>query len=298
VQQIPDGVTWSSLLTADGGDVAVDAISTPGTSFRYSSNQNLGNFNRTFWDAANNFIGFTFPRRTVIGGGPPPSRQFVTPVKVNTVDGLRLVFGMANGVYESLDQGETIRQLLPAVRINATGADPLAYGAAGNPDVIYAGSTDRVFVRTAPYPGNLVQSTTFPGTGTGVNVTDLAIDPDDPNTAFVANLSRVFKTADAGATWTEITGSLPALAPSTLRSLAFAKTPLGNAVVVGTQNGVYFATENHGYTNWQRLGNGLPTVPVFDLHYERGDKLLVASTMGRGAWKLLDIGSAVFQGGH
>jgi photosystem II stability/assembly factor-like uncharacterized protein len=297
IQLLPGEVTWSDLLVADGGDVAVDTISTAGTSFRYSSTQNLGNFNRTFWDAANNFLGFTFPRRTVIGGGAAPSRQFVTPVKVNNVDGLRLVLGMANGVYESLDQGETIRQLLPAVRINATGADPLAYGAAGNPDVIYAGSTDSVYVRTAPYPGGLVKSNTFPGTGTGVNVTDIAIDPDDPNTAFVANLARVFKTSDAGATWTEITGSLPALAPSTLRSIALAKTPLGNAVAVGTQNGLYFATENHGYTNWQRLGNGLPTVPVFDLHYDRGDDLLVASTMGRGAWKLVVMSSAVLQGG-
>lgn len=294
VQLEPFKVTWESLLTADGGDVAVDTTSTPGISVRYSSNQNLGNFNRTFWDSANNFVGFTFPALSLVGGGSPPVRQFVTPVVVNGVDATRLVIGAANSVYESFDQGDTIRQVLPAVPASGSGIDPLAYGAAGNPDILYVGATDRVFVRTAAAPAPLAQSLTFP---TGQTVTDIVIDPADANTAFASTVASVYRTTDAGATWTNVTGNLPALVPLTVRSIAYADTLFGDAVIVGTQNGVYFATQSTGFANWRRLGNFLPTVPVFDLDYDPSDDLLIAGTMGRGAWKLLAVSTAVLTGG-
>jgi len=296
VQLLPFQARWESLLTADGGDVAVDTTSTPGISVRYSSNQNLGNFNRTFWDSANTFVGFTFPALTLVGG-TPPVRQFVTPVVVNGVDATRLVIGAANSVYESFDQGDTIRQVLPAVPVNGVSIDPLAYGAAGNPDILYVGSTDRVFVRTAAPPAPLVQAVTFPATGTGQTVTDIVIDPDSANTAFVTTVASVYRTTDAGATWTNVSGNLPALVPLTVRSLAYATTLFGDAVIVGTQNGVYFATQSTGFSNWKRLGNFLPTVPVYDLDYDPSDDLLIAGTMGRGAWKLLAVSTAVLTGG-
>lgn len=294
IQLLPEEVRWSSLLQADGGDAVVDTTSIPGTSVRYTSNQNLGNFNRTFWDAANNFLGFAFPALTLVGGGPAPSRQFITPLAVN---GARLVLGAANGVYESLDRGDTITRVLPGVSVNGTGVDPLAYGTAGNPDILYVGSTDRVFVRTAPAPAPLVQSATFPATGTGATVTDIVIDPDDANTAFVSTTVAVYRTTDAGATWTNVTGNLQLLVPSTIRSIAYVSSAAGDGVVVGTANGIYFARQANGFTSWSRLGAGLPTVPVFDLYYDRTDDVLIAGTMGRGAWKLPAASTVVLSGG-
>ncbi|HEV2855056.1 MAG TPA: RTX toxin [Thermoanaerobaculia bacterium] len=297
VQLLPSGVLWSSLLQADGGDAAVDTISISGLSVRYSSNQNLGNFNRTFWDSANNFIGFAFPALTLVGPGPAPSRQFVTPLAVNGVNGARLVLGAANGVYESPDRGDTITRVLPGIAVNGTGVDPIAYGAAGNPNILYVGSTDRVFVRTAAAPAPLVQSITFPATGTGATVTDLVIDPDDANTAFVSTINAVYRTTNAGTSWTNVTGNLPLLLPLTVRSIAYVSSAAGDGVVVGTTNGIYFATQASGFTAWSRLGNGLPIVPVFDLYYDRSDDVLIAGTMGRGAWKLPTASSIVLSGG-
>jgi hypothetical protein len=296
VQLLPGETLWESLLQADGGDIAIDNLTTPGISIRFSSNQNLGNFNRTFWDKTNNFLGFDFPSLVRLGGSPAPTRRFITPVTVNGVDANRLVIGFGNGIYESFDQADTITRLSPIVAVNAIGAEPLAYGAAANPDFLYAGATDRVFVRIAAPPAPLVQSLSFPGTGTGSAVIDIAIDPDDANTAFVVNTVRVFRTTNAGITWTDVTGNFQSFVPSTPRAIVYAATPAGDAVIVGTQNGIYFATAATGFTSWQRLGNGLPTVPVFDLDYDRGDDLLVAGTVGRGAWKLLDVSTAV-QGG-
>ena len=37
---------------------------------------------------------------------------------------------------------------------------------------------------------------------------------------------------------------------------------------------------------WTRLGENLPHVQVFDLHYDYTDNVLVAGTLGRGAWTL------------
>ncbi len=294
IQLLPGDFTWSSLLTADGGDTAVDTISIPDTSVRYSSNQNLGNFNRTFWDKTNNFLGFAFPARTVLGGGPQPTRQFVTPVVVNALNGARILIGAANGVYESFDRGDTITRVLPGIAVNGTGVDPLAYGAAGNADIIYAGSTDRVFIRTGPPPANLVQSATFPA---GATVTDIVIDPDDPNTAFVSTVNAVYRTTNAGASWTNVSGNLPLLNPLTVRSITYVASLTGDAVVVGTTNGVYFANQASGFSTWSRLGTDLPVVPAFDLYYDRADDVLIAGTMGRGAWKLFEASKVVLSGG-
>lgn len=293
VQDLPGDVTHSSLLTADGGDVAVDDFSTPGLSTRYSSNQNLLTFNRSYWDGANNFVGYDFPTLIVLSG-PTPQRQFVTTLAVNSADADRIVFGFRNGVYESFDRGDTLRQLNPPFTLNTTGLQPLAYGAADNADVIYAGSGTVVFVRTAPPPAPLVATVSFPA---GQTVSDIAIDPDSGNHAIATNLVGVHRTTNGGATWTDITGNLQSFAPSTLRSVVFANTPSGDAVIVGTQNGIFFATAASGFTSWQRLGNGMPTVPVYDLDYDSADDLLVAGTMGRGSWKLLSLSSAILAGG-
>ena len=294
--QLPQDTTWETWIGGDGGDVAVDTISTPGISVRYTSAQGLQVFNRSYWDSDYNYLGFDFPALLPIDGSPNITGQFTTPVVVNGVDGNRIVISGGNGVYESLDQGDTIFRIGNFVG-SGSGVDPLAYGAGGNPDAVYVGTTDRVFVRTAPAPAALTQSVTFPGTGTGATVTDIALDPDDANIAVVSNTVAVFRTTNAGATWTNVTGNLQTLVPSTVRTIAFANSYFGDAVVVGTQNGVYFSTAASGYTNWKRIGNFLPTVPVFDLDYDRGDDLLIASTMGRGSWKLPAVSLAVLLGG-
>ena len=188
----------------------------PHTSIRYDSAQNLQAFVRTFWDHANDLLGFVFPDLAPLGGGPPCSGQFVTPVEINAVQPTRLIFGCANGIYETFDQGDTIRRISTLV-INGSGVDPVSYGGLGNPDLLVVGVTDRVFIRTAAHPAPLVQTATYPGTGTGRTVTDIVIDPDDANTFYLVNLTEVYRTLDGGATWTNVTGNLQSFAPIALR---------------------------------------------------------------------------------
>jgi hypothetical protein len=286
IQSSPDATLWNNVSGGDGGDVAVDATSTPGLSSRYSSSQNLGGFRRRVYDANNVLQRTMTPARQLLGGSAPLQPTFVTPIKLNTVNPLRLIIAGANAVYESFDQGETIQQLLPAVPVNSLGSHPIAYGAAGNPDILYVSSGDRVFVRTDPPPAGLVQSVTYPGTGSGRSVVNLGGDPLNPSTAAVIDTVTVFLTRDAGSTWTNITGNLQTLGPGQLRSIAFVSNSSGDAILVGANNGVFVALANSGYALWDRFGSGFPNAQVYHLDYNSMDDILIAGTLGRGAWAL------------
>ena len=281
-QLLPSNVRWRSVSTADGGVATVDDSSTPGLSTRYSSFQFLGGFRRRVYDAANVFQSQIFPPLTVLGGGAALAPQFYTPIELNTVAPTRLIIGGGNSVYESLDQANTITEIGPGIRANSLGRDPIAYGAAGNPDILYVGSGARVFVRTAASPAPLVASASYPGSAT---VAGIAIDPGDPRTAYVVDTASVYQTTNAGTTWTNITGNLPALAPGTLRSIAYSTSTTDGAVVVGGDTGV-FTAPGPTFSSWSLLGTGLPSAPVFELEYDGADDILLAGTLGRGAWTL------------
>ena len=215
--------------------------------------------------------------------------QFYTPIELNNVDATRLIVGAANSVYESLDQGNTVTEIGVGIVVNNfLGNDAIAYGAAGNADMLYVGSGSQVFIRNAAAPAALTASATYPGTA---NVVDIAIDPGDPDTAFVADNENVFMTTDGGATWTDITGNLGTLDTGTIWSIAFRPaTTLGlgdnvDLVAIGTDTGV-FGAEGAAFNDWSAHGCNLPTVPIYDLDYDIADRVFVAGTFGRGAWVL------------
>jgi hypothetical protein len=116
-------------------------------------------------------------------------------------------------------------------------------------------------------------------------VAGIAIDANDPHTAFVIDIANVYLTKDAGATWTKVSGNLQSYEPDILRSVIYSPDINGGSVVVGTNAGVFAAT-GPDYSNWTRLGSGLPNVPVYRLQWSPQDKILLAGTHGRGAWIL------------
>jgi hypothetical protein len=283
-QQVADDQVWVSISTADGGDVSVNDFSTPGFSVRYSSFQSLGSFRRRTYDAANNLILTQTPALVVVSGSPLVA-QFVTPVKVNDRAGTRLIIGGANGAYESLNQGDTLTQLSTGnVRPNS-----IAYGGrlAGvdNPDVLYVGTGSQVLVRTvnggslspSAYPGGLVN-------GIGMNLENWQ------EAVVVDGVGAVYRTTDAGATWSDIAFNLASFNPGTLRSAGF--VPVGpGAALVGADRGVFMLRLNT--TTWDILGTGLPNAPVFELDYDAARDKLMAGLLGRGSWLLTPVAPEV-----
>lgn len=294
-QMTPGGTRWMSVSTADGGDVAVDAISTPGQSTRYSSFQGLQAFARRTYDAGNNLLSALGVGLNVVGGGSPLQGQFVTPVAVNGADGLRLLIGGGNSVYESLDQGDTLTEIGPGIVTLAFGRSTVAYGVPGNAGLIYLGGcqgsctdggdgADGIFVRSAGAAA-LAHSFTPDGTVRGVTV-----DPDNGAQAFLTTATTVYQTVTTGASWSPITGNLASFDPGILRAVRYIDKSAGDdALVVGSERGVFMALASDNFSVWSRLGTGLPDVSAVDMDYDSASDKLVVGTLGQGAFSISPV---------
>src|SRR5207237_8299398 len=120
--------------------------------------------------------------------------------------------------------------------------------------------------------------------------TRILIDKTEHNTVYVTfggyTATNVWKTTDAGATWTNIHGSLP---QAPIRSIA--GHPLKPAwIYVGTEVGV-FSSENAG-ASWFTTNDAPANVSVDELFWL--DKAtLVAATHGRGMFSVVALSSPV-----
>lgn len=288
---------WRTLLPADGGDVAV-ARGAGGTAIRYFSQQSLIGLTRQAVAADNRVVSSRRPALTVVNpatdeDGDDIEEQFLTPLVVNAVDPNRLAIGGKRAVYVSSDGGDTVRRLTPLLvdpkdpEAGGVNIDALVYGgrrgAQANPRVLYVGTGERLLF-TESETGPLQDRGDYPG----AFIRDLAVDPDDWRRVFVIDDdNRVFASDNAGRDWRETTGALRRLGVTTLRAMAYV-TGNTDALVVGAGDGVYGAL-GPSFSNWARVGMGMPNVPVYDLHYEASDNVLVAASMGRGAWKMPDV---------
>jgi photosystem II stability/assembly factor-like uncharacterized protein len=92
--------------------------------------------------------------------------------------------------------------------------------------------------------------------------------------------SYLYKSVDYGGTFTSIAGNIPAGSVNVIR-----EDPTDpNTLYVGTDFGVFVSID--GGRNWQVLGGNLPSVQVSDLEYHARDRVIVASTYGRGLWAI------------
>src|SRR5262245_27173196 len=293
-QQITAGsTTWRLVSGVNGGDVAVDNVTLAASnlSIRYSSSdQRLITLRREIYDADNNRIGDPVFLATVPGTWP----QFVTPVELNAINPTRLVIGRLGSVFESFDQGNTI------TRIDCPGiVSAITYGGRSdgvdNPDVLYVGA--RVDTPTDLYPATVFLRTTAGGAleptaklpAGGCELRDVVMDPDDWRRAYGVVDHQVIRTTDAGANWTHITGNLPSFGARDFFTTLFVAGGSRDLLLVGTNAGVYVSFSDSGFTSWNKLGIGLPNAQVWDLDYDVADDVLVAGTLGRGAWTITNL---------
>ncbi len=292
-QTADNSKTWNFFSGGDGGDVEVDNISLASSnqSIRYSSSQNLGGFRRSVWNAAGSVVSNAFPARAVVSGAPfVPA--FRTPIELNAINPTRLILQGGNSTYESLDQGNTLSEVGVGQGTQFVNQNAIAYGGRkngiDNPDVLWVGSFNSVSVRTA---GTGPTAATAAQPAGGSTIHDLVLDPDDWASAFLVDSNQVFATSNTGASWTDITGNLPILG-NLIWSVTFIASAMADAVVVGTNLGV-FTSLTTALGTWTKLGSSLPNAAVYDLDYDAVDNILVAGTLGRGAWSLSNASSFI-----
>lgn len=132
-------------------------------------------------------------------------------------------------------------------------------------------------------------------------ITSIAVDPADATHVYAsvgsysrrwipdAGVGHVFESRNSGASWTDVSGSLPD-AP------VYKVVIAGSQLVAGTEVGVFALprtaatssvaalTPSKAARGWSQVGHGLPRVTVWDLQVTREGEL-VAGTHGRGTWR-------------
>ncbi|WP_216593899.1 PxKF domain-containing protein [Thioflavicoccus mobilis] len=289
IQNAPDDRVWTSVRGGDGGDVAVVDIG-GGQSIRYVSSQDLSGLARDVYDASNTLVGSTKISTSVI-----TDKKSITPVVANAVDPNRLAFGGGNRVYESKDQGATIAALPDPVGVNyyypypgSNFKGPMVYGGRlnglPNPDLLYVGYYDKVYVRTQA-GGAFAETAQLPS-GAG-NVQSIAVDPDDYYRVFATDNDHVFMSDDGGASWSDITGDI---GTTQLTALVYVPGP-APYLAVGSRAGV-LASPLSSLGTWTSLKD-FPSFVVFDLAYDATDDVLAVGCFGSGAYLLTNASAAL-----
>ncbi|HEX9952285.1 MAG TPA: hypothetical protein VGB53_10990 [Rubricoccaceae bacterium] len=237
-------------------------------------------------------------RRSEDGGqsfvniAPPASAPgFVAPYALAPSMPDRL-YAAGSVVYRSENRGDAWTATNGGAAVDPSGNDALALAVApSDAGVVYlTTSPNSRFPSDTPGPPKL-----FVTTNAGANwtnrtaglpdrfLTDVAVHPSDPQTAYVTasgfGSGHVFQTADGGATWTDVTNGLPDIPAS-----AVVLDPLApDHVYVGTDVGV-FVSIDAGVT-WAPWDTGLvEAVMVADLVVSPADRTIRALTHGNGAF--------------
>jgi uncharacterized repeat protein (TIGR01451 family) len=123
-------------------------------------------------------------------------------------------------------------------------------------------------------------------------VGSIAVDRSNYRIAYVAyngfnaatphRPGHVFKTTDAGQSWTDVSGNLP---DSPVNSVVL-DPAYPNTLYAGTDVGP-FMTRNGGAT-WTSLGTGFPLVAIWQLDLDTAHRMIAAGTHGRGTFKITD----------
>ena len=291
---------WREVSGGDGGRVRVDDLKSE-YSIRYDSSQHLGYFEYRQVDTATGVVGDKiYPQLTVAGTKQTlktyDKLSFLTPLEVNKVQSDWLVIGGTQGVYESKDRGKNVTDLINKGLPAEVGA--IAYGGKSggvtNPDLLYVAAGNKIYLRSEA-AGTLAQLTAYPGTNP---IKDLALDPNDWKKAYALDQNTIYRTVDAGATWTDITGDLVTnkLGDKSLITIEYVAgddaTGTKDGLLVGGLGGVYSISSPAAAAaapTWTKFGGGLPNLIVHELNYDAKDNVLVAGTLGRGAWTAQNV---------
>jgi photosystem II stability/assembly factor-like uncharacterized protein len=157
-----------------------------------------------------------------------------------------------------------------------------------NPDVLYAGTTGGVYKTTdGTAKWELVNNGLIPkeklDAAMALGVNTLVTDPKLPGTVYAGTTNGLFKTTDAGASWSRIETGLTDTYVSAL--LVDPSNP--NIHYAGTRKGVHKTTD--GGATWKLASQGLTTLNIRAMALSPLDPHIVfAGTNGSGLFRSTD----------
>lgn len=264
---------WTQVLGGDGFQTAIDPTT---TSLLYATTQQ-----GWVWRSTNGGADFTLQTDGLSLASP----SFATPLTMDPHNRNRLYTAPSTVIYRSDNNATSwtsVQQNAFAEAVNNISVAPqdenTVYVSIGHG---YAISRNAISA-SAPTWNN------FAGPSQSREVTWIAADANDPNTAYIGlagfsvqdGKGHVYKITNAGATFTNISGNLPD-APV---NQVIVDPDVPNALYAATDVGV-FATSNGGQT-WNALVTGLPHSIVMSVALDRSTRILRAATHGRSMWDL------------
>jgi photosystem II stability/assembly factor-like uncharacterized protein len=266
-----DPDNWERIFGGDGFYVVVDPTDTNTIfcEYQYGNAYKSEDFGYS-WDWA------------LSGVSDGDRRNWSSPIVMDPSDTETLYFGTYR-LWKTTNQGDS----WSAISGDLTSGDNGGLGtittiavAPTDPEVVYVGTDDSHVWVTQNGGGSWSDiSSALPNRW----VTRVAVDTSDPQVAYVTfsglrwneNIGHVYRTDDAGASWTDITGNLPDAPVNAL----VVDPDYPGALYVGSDVGCFY-TMNDG-ASWSLVGSGLPAVPVYDLKIHQPTRTLVAGTHGR-----------------
>ncbi|MDC7995933.1 T9SS type A sorting domain-containing protein [Altibacter sp. HG106] len=275
---------WNIITGGDGFQPLVDPTD---TNVIYALSQYGGLVKST-----NNGASFNLVLNGIDGAD---RNNWDTPICFDPDNSQTLYFG-TNRLYRTTNAANNWTVISPDLT-NGPGGGNLTFGTLTTIDVstldsnrIYTGADDGT-VFTTPDGG-----TTWTDISAGLPdrwVTKVLADRVDANTVYVTlsgyrfgeDNGHVYKSTDAGATWTNIGTSLPDIPVNDIVKDRF------DNLIIATDVGV-FGSQDEG-TNWQVLGANIPSVVVNDMHIDEANDQLYIATYGRSSYRL-DLSSDIF----
>jgi photosystem II stability/assembly factor-like uncharacterized protein len=230
-------------------------------------------------------------------GQPRLRYNWIAPIALSPHNP-KIVYAGAQVLFRSLNQGNAWEEVSPDLTTNDPGKigrnvpyctittiaeSPLEAG------TIWVGTDDGKVQVTQNHGGawtDVTPALTAAGAPVDRWVSRVFASPHDAATAFVSKSGfrnddfapYLYRTTDAGKTWTAIKGNLPDSPINVVVQDRRSKELL----VVGNDIGVFVSID--GGNAWTRLKGNLPTVAVHDLTIHPRENDLVLGTYGRAIW--------------
>lgn len=202
----------------------------------------------------------------------PAAGTFGTPLA--TGPNSKSIYGGWKSIYKSIDNGSSW--------INISSAVPDSFFqhlkvAPSDSNFIYATSNKKLYFTSNGGLSWTERTVPF-------FILDIEVSRFNPQNIWLVlsttGSSKITKSANAGLTFTDIGGNLPAITPRCITVDAGTAEDL----YVGMNVGVYHSNNNNA--TWTELTDNLPKVTVSDIEVQPSAGKLRVSTFGRGVWEM------------
>lgn len=307
------GILDRDWFALNGGDgiYAIPAADNPNLVYNSTQNGSLMVFDRTT-QQAHDIEPFA---RTFTGGGIAD-----LPYRFNWNAGFAVspanpavIYQGGNVLFRSEDRGRTWKPISPDLTRN----DKSKQQASGGPvvkdnsgaeaydtiltvtpaekdaNVIWVGTDDGLVQLTRDGGAHWTNvATKIPNLPEWGRIESIDVAADNPGQAVIA-VNRhysgdfkpyIYRTTDYGATWSSITGDLPAnIYAHVVRQSR--RNP--RVYYAGLENGAYVSWDDGAH--WYLMGLGLPNAAVYDLYIQPQENDLIVGTHGRSVWIFDDL---------